>query len=190
MGAEEGSVAAVLDPEVLLSAQAGDAAALSAVYRDLAPSVLGYLSARGVPDPEAQVSEIFITVLSKLPTLTGGMEGLRTFTFSVAHARLVDDRRRRARRPEQVPYVAEWDERTSVSAEQQALEHDDEARARKLLATLPPDQAEVLTLRVLADLSIDQTAIVVGRSPGAVKQLQRRALVNLRARMAAQGVTK
>ena len=47
--------------------------------------------------------------------------GLRTFVFSVAHARLVDDVRRRARRPAELPYEPELDDRHEPSAEHAAV---------------------------------------------------------------------
>ena len=49
-----------------------------------------------------------------------------------------------------------------------------------LLAGLTEEQREVLSLRVVADLTVEQVAEVVGRSAGAVKALQRRALATLR----------
>ena len=51
---------------------------------------------------------------------------------------------------------------------------------RALLGTLQPDQQEVIALRVVADLSLETTAEIMGKTPGAIKQLQRRALCRLR----------
>ena len=66
------------------------------------------------------------------------------------------------------------------SAEDDALRALGNARVEAILALLPADQREVLYLRVIADLSIEHVAQVIGRSQGAVKQLQRRALIALR----------
>jgi RNA polymerase sigma-70 factor (ECF subfamily) len=63
------------------------------------------------------------------------------------------------------------------------------ARVRAVLDVLPDDQREVLTLRVVADLSIDQIAEIMGRSAGAVKQLQRRGMVAIRQALAERRVT-
>jgi RNA polymerase sigma-70 factor (ECF subfamily) len=49
-----------------------------------------------------------------------------------------------------------------------------------LLEVLGEDQKEVLTLRIIADLTVEQVAEIMGKSAGAVKQLQRRALDRLR----------
>ena len=52
-----------------------------------------------------------------------------------------------------------------------------------MLAQLNADQRSVVTLRVLGDLSVEQTAEILGKTPGAVKQLQRRGLLALRSMM-------
>jgi RNA polymerase sigma-70 factor (ECF subfamily) len=141
--------------------------------------VQAFLLAHGAEDPEDLTNEVFLHVLPRLDRLHGGVAGLRTFVFSVAHARSVDEVRRRARRPRQAPYDADRDARVTVSAEQVALE-DRAAYLREVLGRLNEGQRSVVTLRVLADLSVEETARVLGRTPGAVKQLQRRGLLALR----------
>jgi RNA polymerase sigma-70 factor, ECF subfamily len=167
----------------LPAAQAGRPEALRVVYDELAPRVHGYLLARGASEPEDLTSEVFLTVFSRLATVTGGAAGLRTLVFSVAHARLVDDLRRRSRRGEALSYEDWQDNRTTASTEDQAVDRIRTAEVRALLEQLPADQRDVLLMRVVADLSLEQTAQAVGRSTGAVKQLQRRGLLALRARM-------
>src|SRR5512144_2884262 len=169
-----------LDDAVVGAAADGSADAVEAVYRCLAPRVLGYLRARGVEDPEGLTDEVFLAVIPRLPEVRGGEVGLRTLTFSVAHARAVDEHRRRARWPAQAPYEPELDSRTEESAESLALVRVASDRVSEILAELCEDQRTVVTLRVVADLSLEQTAEVLGRSVGAVKQLQRRGLLRLR----------
>ncbi|MDQ2751373.1 MAG: sigma-70 family RNA polymerase sigma factor [Actinomycetota bacterium] len=166
--------------ETVSAAQAGDTAALRTIYRELAPLVVGYLTAKGVADPEAVTSDVFVAVLQRLDTITGGAAGLRTFVMSVAHARLVDETRRRQRQPGSTTYLPETDPRLTDSAEQAALSEMDRLRLVAMLRRLPESQREVLLLRVIADLPIDDVAQIVGRSAGAVKQLQRRGLLSLR----------
>ena len=48
------------------------------------------------------------------------------------------------------------------------------------LVTLNDDQREVLVLRIVADLSVEQVAGIMDKTPGAIKQLQRRGLIALR----------
>lgn len=183
-------MAAELDDAVVAAACAQDPDALRQVYEALAPSVLGYLRGRGVSDPEAITSEVFLGVLPRLGRLRGGAAGLRTLVFSIAHARMVDDHRARGRRPETVDYQPADDDRPVPSAEDDALAGMAGERVRAVLALLPRDQAEVLRLRIIADLSIEQTAAVMNRSEGAVKQLQRRGLAALRTALTERRVTR
>lgn len=168
--------------DVLGAAQAGQPWALRALYDELAPRVHGYLRSRGAAEPEDLTSEVFLAVFPRLATVTGGAAGLRTLVFSVAHARLVDDLRRRSRQEPTVPYDAGADSRAAPSSEDEALALLATDRVRELLAELPSDQRDVLLLRIVSDLSLEQVAVAIGRSPGAVKQLQRRGLLALRAR--------
>lgn len=165
----------------VLRAGARDPELFSLVYRTYASQVLGYLTARGVEDPEAVMQEVFLAVLPRLETVSGGVPGLRTFLFSVAHARMVDDHRRQSRTPVKLPFDAELDLREESSAEAEALQHVSPAEVLGLLQkVLQDDQREVLTLRIIGGLTVDQVAAVMGKSAGAVKQLQRRALSRLR----------
>lgn len=150
------------------------------VYRSLAPAVVGYATARGVDDPEALAQDVFLTVLPRIGTIEGGVNGLKTFVFSVAHARVVDHYRRHERRPRSIDYDPLFDTRRSHSAEHEALVATGQTDAEILIGRLRGDQKEVLMLRIVAELSIDEVARVLNKSPGAVKQLQRRALLALR----------
>jgi len=161
-------------------AGSGNPDLFSLVYRTYASQVLGYLTARGVEDPEALMQEVFLAVLPRLETVSGGLSGLRTFIFSVAHARMVDDHRRQSRTPTKLPFDADLDRREETSAEAAALERVAPQEVLGLMHGLLEEQKEVLTLRIIGGLTVEQTAEVMGKSPGAVKQLQRRALNRLR----------
>jgi RNA polymerase sigma factor (sigma-70 family) len=162
-----------------------DAAALfTAAYREFSGSVCGYLRARGVDDPEAVTQDVYLALYPRLPDVHGGMAGIRTLLFTIAHARLVDHHRSRSRSPQQVEYDPDTDHRTSASAEQDAL--DGEMGIAGVLGTLPDEYREVLALRIVADLSLETAAEIMQRSVGAVKQLQRRALLALKSELALQ----
>lgn len=164
----------------VLRARARDPELFSIVYRTYASQILGYLTARGVEDPEAVMQEVFLGVLPRLKTVTGGVAGLRTFVFSVAHARMVDDHRRQRRTPVELPFEPDLDGREQSSAEDEVLQRIAPQEVADLLNVLPDEQREVLSLRLVGGLTVEQVAAVVGKSAGAVKQLQRRALVGLR----------
>lgn len=152
----------------------------TAAYREHGSRVLGYLRARGADDPESLTQEVFLAFYARIDEVTGGEAGVRTFLFSMAHARLVDHFRAVARRPALSPYDPDEDLRTTDSAEQHVVAAAGDEAALTMVARLPDDQREVIALRVIVGLSLAETAHVMGRSDGAVKQLQRRALERLR----------
>ncbi|MDQ6754686.1 MAG: sigma-70 family RNA polymerase sigma factor [Actinomycetota bacterium] len=170
-------MADLLTDEMLLArGQEQESSVFAGIYEAFSPAVLGYLRGRGVDDPEAVTQDVFLAVLPMVGDLRGGVEGLKTLLFSIAHARSVDHHRRRNRAPALVEYQPELDGRTTYSAEDQALDSQHGAGVLSLLEVLNDDQREVLLLRVIADLPLDQVAAIMAKSVGAVKQLQRRAL--------------
>ncbi len=76
----------------------------------------------------------------------------------------------------------------SDGADDGALRSLSTDRVGDLCSRLAPDQREVVLLRVLGDLTVDQVAEVLGKSQGAVKQLQRRAFEALRRLLEREGV--
>lgn len=144
---------------------AGDA------YRLLAPAVLGYLRGQGVEDPEDLMGEVFFQVSRSIGTFRGDTEDLRRWVFTIARNRAIDDRRRRARRPAVAD--AEVPDRATPPVD---LVDPDLVDA---LAVLTPDQREVIGLRFVADLSLDDVAAITDRPVGAVKSMQHRALARL-----------
>ncbi|BAS15483.1 ECF RNA polymerase sigma factor SigD [Arthrobacter sp. Hiyo8] len=175
----------VLDPladEYLQADEEDPALLFTAAYNEFSGPVFGYLRARGVDDPEAVTQDVFLALYPKLDSLRGGLQGAKTLLFSIAHARMVDHYRKRERTPDSAPYESDLDSRRAPSAEDQAFGHGAGLGVTELLADLNPDYREVLALRVVADLSLEETADIMGKSQGAVKQLQRRALSALRER--------
>lgn len=165
---------------MLGAAQVGAAWASTAIWVQYAPAVAAFLRARGSNEPEDLTSEVFLAVFERLPGFVGGEPEFRSFVFSIAYRRLVDELRRRSRRGEHTEWSAESDPRRSASAEDQALEAMGDASVLALLDGLSEDQRSVMVLRVIADLTVEQIAVVLGKRPGAVKALQRRALDALR----------
>jgi RNA polymerase sigma-70 factor (ECF subfamily) len=103
--------------------------------------------------------------------------------FTIAHRRLIDDWRRRSRRPQVTDDAGDLTVYPGGDAEDDALVRIGAADVHRMCSELPDDQRSVLLLRVLADLTVEQVADVMGRSVGAVKALQRRGLRTLRDRL-------
>src|SRR3954451_16182634 len=68
-------------------------------YQQLAPAVLRYLRAQGVPEPEDVTGEVFVHVARDLDRFEGDEDAFRRWVFTIAHHRMVDAHRRRSRPP-------------------------------------------------------------------------------------------
>jgi RNA polymerase sigma factor (sigma-70 family) len=175
---------------LLEAARRGDETAWAEIYRDLSPAVLGYLRGSRAPEPEDILGEVFLEVARDVGKFEGDRRRFKAWVFTIAHHRLIDARRRVGRRP--VELVAEPPEPVTEplsDAADEALARIGAEEVQRLLGILSSDQRAVLLLRILGDLSIDDTAAAIGKSPGAVKQLQRRGLATLKRELERKGVT-
>jgi RNA polymerase sigma factor (sigma-70 family) len=178
---------------VLTAARDGAPWALERMFTALAPAVTGYLRVQGSAEPEDLTSEVFVAILRNLRNFQGDEAGFRSWVFTIAHRRLLDERRRRARRPppESLTDRADALERESPAADdvEGAIDRSLGAeRVRALCDRLVPDQRDVLLLRLLGDLSIEQIAGALGKTNGAVKALQRRGLAAVGRLLEREGV--
>ena len=187
--------AAPEDFESLLGrARNGAPSAWEQLFRQLAPAVAGYLRLRGAREPDDLTSEVFLAVFRNLPTFHGTEANFRSWVFVIAHRRLLDERRNRSRRPtvvdESFEESSDWgNEPAGGDAEADALRALATERVQAICSRLVPDQRDVLLLRIVGDLTVDQIAEVLDKSPGAVKQLQRRGFEAVRRLLSREGVT-
>jgi RNA polymerase sigma factor (sigma-70 family) len=162
---------------LLAAAQEGSEAAWAEIFRELAPAVIGYLRVSGDPEPEDALGEVFLQVARDIGGFDGGWSSFRSWVFTIAHHRMIDAGRRRARRP--VEPVAEPPEPRATPvdhASEEALARISAEEVHEVLAALSESQRAVLLLRVIGDLSVEEVSSAIGKRPGAVKQLQRRGL--------------
>lgn len=179
-------------PAVLADAQAGDHAALTTIYRDTAPLVLGFARARGAVDPEDVTSEVFVSVVRSIGRFRGDEAHFRSWLLAIAHHRIVDSIRRRGRRPEEPVPTDELGQRVVVltDGESEAMQRLRTRGVLEAIDQLTEDQRAVLLLRALADLPVRQIAEVVGKPESAVKALLRRATASLDRRLAGERETE
>ncbi len=161
-------------PAVLAAARAGDQAALGRIFTTLAPVVEGYLRLQGASEPEDLTSEVFVGVLRNLDSFEGGEPGFRSWVFTIAHRRLLDDRRRRGRQPTYEPLDAAGDPAADDDIEAVVGAALGRARVEELCRCISPGQRDVLLLRLLGGFTVEEVAAMLGRTPGGVKALQRR----------------
>jgi RNA polymerase sigma-70 factor (ECF subfamily) len=172
---------------ILAAAREGREWAWAEIYDDLAPPLLGYLRARGAVEAEDLLGELFLQMVRDLGGFEGDEREFRAWAFAIAHHRLIDDRRYRRRRSVDPIGLHALDE--VAAPPDPAPPGIGDRQIRAALGRLPEPQLHVILLRVLGDLSVDQVARVLGKTPGAVKALQRRALATLERQLSKSSVT-
>jgi RNA polymerase sigma factor (sigma-70 family) len=172
-------------PGVLAGARTGDAGAWRTLLDDLSGPLLGFARGRGVEDPDDVMGEVLLNVARGLEGFAGDEDGFRAWVFTIAHRRIVDEQRRRHRRPstplpveELIPLAEALDAGEDTIAT--AIERLDASQQLvSLLAHLTDEQREVLVLRYVVDLDATTVGTLTGRSTNAVAALTRRALLRL-----------
>lgn len=175
---EENSLAALVG-----QAQAGDQAAMERLVAQLRPGIFRYVLAR-VLDPHLAddvTQEVTVTVVQSLHRYVDQGRPVTAWAFGIAANKVSESRRvpfhRREALTEVVPDAAMAG---PLQPEEAALRLETARHMRDLLDLLPEQQAEIVRLRVAAGLSAEETAAVLGMTPGAVRVAQHRALARLR----------
>ena len=173
---------------VLDAARGGAGWAFERLFLWLAKPVAAYLRGAGIEDPDGSANDVMVRAFTSLDRFSGDEDRFRSWVFTIAHHLVIDERRRMARRPRSASLESAGAEpgEPEVAAELHALVSLGDERVRELLAGLAPDQRDVVLLRIVADLSIEDTAAALRKRPGAIKALQHRAMRSLRNRLEAE----
>jgi RNA polymerase sigma-70 factor (ECF subfamily) len=154
--------------------------ALDELYARYSGLVVAYLRGQGAVDPEDLASEVFVGVVRGLHSFEGDEVSFRSWLLVIAHRRLLDDRRRRDRKPADAvqPHRlhAVPDAGQMGDVEGAALERLGTARVFGALDRLTDDQRTVVLLHTVGGLTLPQIAEMLGKRLDAVKSLHRRGL--------------
>ena len=167
-------------PAVLTAATGGDVDAFARLWRAAHPPLVRYLRVVAGDAAEDVASETWLKAIHALGSFRGDESGFRGWLVTIARNHLHDLRRRSARRPESLtadPALGHVMAEPDVA--EVVLERLDTDRALRLVATLPPAQAEMVILRVVVGLDVADVASIVGRKPGAVRVAVHRGLRRL-----------
>ncbi|MGC9334641.1 MAG: sigma-70 family RNA polymerase sigma factor [Anaerolineae bacterium] len=160
-------------------ARQGDRQAIAELYRAHVDTVYRYVYTRVRDEQLAEdlTAQVFLQAIEGLPGYEVTGAPFMAWLYRIAHARVVDHYRRQGRRQEvSLPetLVSEGP-RPEDFVEAEA----DWAMAIDLLAQLTDDQQDVMILRFIGEMSLDQVAKTLGKTLGAAKALQYRALATL-----------
>ena len=175
---------------VLEAARFGAPWAWSTLYGEIAGPVTGFFRSRGVSDAESATGDVFFELSRNLETFQGDEDAFTTLVFAIAYKRLFYEDLHPRRRPR----TALADKVLDHLASEIEVHIDDtgpkiQDSVRTALEALKPEQRDVLCLRVVAGLTVEQTAEVVGSDISTVKILQRKALARIRGAMPAPVAT-
>ena len=165
--------------------RAHDPQAWSWCVAEFAPAIQNYARSAGHCDPAEVVGAVLETLARRIDEFEGDLSQLRAFVFTVAHARIVDEYRRQNR----VKSLDPEDPTQIVPDAQHQLASEVTPHAPEHLliaiAGLAPLQRQVIEMRYLQGLSVEEVANLTQRSQGAVRTATSRGLQQLRVRLIA-----
>lgn len=171
---------------ILGAARSGAAWAWQEIFREFAGPIAGYARTRGVAEPEEVLQETLLAAARDIHRFAGGEEEFRAWIFTIAHRRVVDSFRTAGREPPRTDTdVSDLDvhDKWLGDVEREAMSNMSLIEVSVLVRGLTAAQRDVLLLRVVADLSVTETAKILDKSESAVKVLQFRALKTLREKL-------
>ena len=176
---------------VLAAAQTGAEWAFTALYRDLNPRLIRFLGAQAPCFGEDLAAETWMAVARQLGSFSGDEGAFRGWIFTIARRRLIQHWRTMGRRP-QVASIDLITDRPAADDPEAAVMASVSAQeaAAIITAALTPDQAEIVLLRMLGGLDVDQVAAIVNKRPGTVRVLQHRAVRRLAGVFAVEALTR
>lgn len=177
--------------ECVEAAQLGDEDAIRVLYRWLNPGLLRYLDHHPGGEAEDLAADVWLALARGLRSFEGGVADLRALAFAIARRRVVDHHRRGSRRVSVVP-LDDFADPDSRERTDELV--DDRLAVRRavdaLVGSLPPEQAEIVLLRVLGDLDVAAVAAILGKTPAAVRAAQCRAMRTIHAAYERKSVTR
>ena len=166
-------------------AQGGDRGALEELYLIHFDRIYSYLhlSVGNRHDAEDLTTQTFLKMLEAIGRFRWQSVPFSAWLFRIAHNLAIDHFRARGR-VQAEDEVPEPEGQEESSAEQQAMDSLGQAGMLTLIARLSPEQRQVLTLKFLFGFANAEVAGILGKTEGAVKSLQHRALATLQKHVA------
>lgn len=167
-------------------ARNGDREALAALFDLFYDAIyrFAYVRLGSVADAEEAAQETFIQMIRSIRKFKWQGSEFGAWLFRIARNVVAGEHRRRYRRREDLRDAVDHGG-VVASPEESVIEQTSIAEMRTMLAALPSEQRQVLELRFTSGLSSDEIGVVLGKSGGAVRIQQMRALQSLRERMEA-----
>ncbi len=189
--ADEAAVGRALD-----AARSGQALGFEWLWHRFSRQVTAFARLQGSDDPEGIANDAFAAAFGRITTFSGGSNAFVSFVFAIARNKIGDERRARRRRVITSVFDRASADRTAVDTGSAAASAEADALAgltpetAAALRRLTDEQREIVFLRLVADLPIQEVAALTGRSLGAVKAMQHRALATMRKEILREAVSR
>ncbi len=169
-------------------AQDGDREALEALYLLHFDRIYSYLhlSVGNRHDAEDLTTQTFLKMLEAIGRFRWRSAPFSAWLFRIAH-NLAMDHFRASKRWQPEEEVPEPDDTHESSAEEEAFQSIGRKSMLRLIEDLSHEQQQVLTLKFVFNFSNGEAATILGKTEGAIKSLQHRALVSLQKQISAAG---
>lgn len=166
---------------VLAAARSGEAWAVEVLFVDMQPRLLRFLRSIEPRVADDTAGEVWLAMAKGIFHFEGNLDGFRAWVFSIARRRVADHRRTAVRRrTDPVDYDYFRDRASTADISEEAIAALSGQEAIDLITRLlPPEQVEVLMLRIVADLDVAHVAEVMDRPQTWVRVTQHRALRRL-----------
>lgn len=158
-------------------------AMIGILYEQYYDSIVRYIFIRINDQSEAENlgGDVFLKALQSLDSFKGRTEQMRAWLFRIAHNLVVDYLRKMSKR--KTVSLSNVEVRDKVSTEETVETKLEMERLSNALKQLTPAQREVIGLRFFAGLSSDEVSKILGKSSGAVREMQHAAVETLRKQM-------
>jgi RNA polymerase sigma-70 factor (ECF subfamily) len=165
--------------EVIKWAQQGDQRAFDMIYDRFADPLFRYVYARcgDASLAEDLVGDLWVRVVERLASFrlppSGVDQAFAAWLYRIAHNLVIDNFRRKS--SGNVPLDPSVSDR-EPTPDERAISNDESRTLHEAIAQLTPDQREVVLMRFIEERSNAEVASLTGRTEGAVKVMQHRAL--------------
>ena len=179
-----------LDERALIEAAQQDPSRFAELYEMHFERVYAFIAwrVRERSAAEELTSHVFHQALANLGKFKWRGAPFAAWLFRIARNSIADRAQRLLRESEPVLSLESLNGRADTAADDELERTETLSRVFKLVEQLPWDQRYVIRLRFAEEKSIREIAQQLSRSEGAIKQLQFRALQNLRARLSVNNV--
>jgi RNA polymerase sigma-70 factor, ECF subfamily len=167
---------------VIRQAQQGDQRAFDMIYNHFADPLFRYVYARcgDASMAEDLVGDLWVRVVERLASFrlppSGVEQAFAAWLYRIAHNLVIDSFRRKSSGNVSIdPNISDGE----PTPDERAISGDESRTLHAAIAQLTPDQREVVMLRFIEEHSNAEVAALTGRTEGAVKVMQHRALAAL-----------